>query len=152
VPQGWQSQTVCGQVHGVRAKAGVVKVGVDDGDGGDGGGGRGGEWGGRWGVEGGGGCVCWARGSERQVEQRRRCRFGSVDLEGGLMMQFCGGGEGCVSAGLVEGGAIGLWEGARWACPAYDAAAAPAFGYHVSRARANPAARHPAGVDAVIAG
>ncbi len=136
MPQGWQSQTVCGQVQGVRAKAGVVKVGVD------GGGGRGGR-----GEEGGGGCVCWARGRERQVEQRRRCRFGRVDVEGGLMMQFCGAGRGAL---------VGVWWRAmglraRWACPAYDVAAAPALGYHVSRARADPAACHPAGVDAVVA-
>lgn len=44
------------------------------------------------------------------------------------------------------------FRGAGWACPAYDTAAAPALGYHVSRARADPAARHPAGVDAVGAG
>lgn len=95
MPQGWQSQTVWVQVQGVRAKAGVVKVAVDGCGGGDGGGGRGRDGCGRW-VVGDGGCVCWARGRERQVEQRRRCRFGSVDVEGGLMMQFCAGGRGAL--------------------------------------------------------
>jgi len=80
-PQGAQSQTVCGQMHGVRAKAGVVNVGA------------GGE--GREGAAAVEGWVCVASGRERQVEQRRRWRFGRVDAEGGLMMQFCPGREMC---------------------------------------------------------
>lgn len=84
VAQGVQSQRAWGQVQGWRAKAGVVNVGV---------------WGGGEGAEGEGGavvgedgCVCAARGRERQVVQRRRWRFGSVVVvEGGLVMQFCVG-------------------------------------------------------------
>lgn len=103
-PQGAQSQTVCAQVHGVRAKAAVVNVVVVVvvvvGAGGVGGGAAAAA------VE---GWVCVARGRERQVEQRRRCRFGSVDAEGGLMMQFCGAGdEGCVSGVVRRGGRGGV--------------------------------------------
>lgn len=52
----------------------------------------------------------------------------------------------------VEGGAAGLGVGVGGACPAHDAAAPPAPGYHVSSARADPAACHSAVVGGIGTG
>lgn len=137
-PQGTQSQTVCGQVQGVRAKAGVVKAGD-------------GETGGRGGWK---GRVCVASGRERQMVQRRRCRFGSVAAEGGLVMQFCEGQRealvvGCFWGNMGRGCGLGREVLGMGTCPAYYIAAASALGHHVASTGGDSATRHPVVVGAV---